>query len=159
MCTVTLADINELCGANVPGNISVYVANYDDLATVPSATAKVITGDITMVASATFKRFNFTEDTCQHTEEQNEGGSVDGILRMNFHKDDAIKRNQFEAMVNGKFSVIVTDGNGLTKLIRKCRWRRNYDSGTSGADVNGYSCEFFYTAQAADVYEGVIPTA
>ena len=160
MCTVTMQEILEICGANVPGNTALYVTNYDDIASIPAATDKVITGDIVMVTGSpapVFLRFNFTEDTCQHTEQQNDAGSVDGLIQCRFDKDDAVKRNQFENMANGKFTVIITDGNELTKIVRKCRWKRNFDSGTSGADVNGYDGQFVYTSKSADIYEGTIP--
>lgn len=157
MCTVTLSEVQELCGANVPGNTALYLANYDDIDVVPAAVDSVISSDLTMAASAVFRRFNFTEDTCQHLEPVNDAGSVDGSITCFFHKDDAIKRNLFKNMINGKFSIIITDGNSLTKFIRKARFVADFDSGTAAGDRNGYTARITYTSAAADVYEGAIP--
>lgn len=157
MCVVTLAAVVHDCGGNVPGNTILNVANLDDVLTIPAATNGVISSNIVMVATKVSYNFEFTEDTCQHTEPQNEAGSVDGQIVCRFDKDTATKRNLFRNMVNGKFALWITDGNGHTKFIKKAKFKRDFDSGTAGADINGFTVTFTYTSEGAYSYTGVIP--
>lgn len=165
MCTVTLQPVNELCGANVPGNRTLYVINDDEVLDYPARTADsaTLSGDITTIddpaspgTPVSFNRFTFREETCQHTETQNASGGVDGSIVCRFDKDDDVKRHLFGQMPNGRYTILITDENGLTKARQKCRFTRNFDSGTAGEDINSYEVTFTYVGQEADIYTGVV---
>jgi hypothetical protein len=158
-CSVDLSVINKVCGPNIPGNIELYVANEADLDTVPAADSEssIISSDITMVATKYFRRFTFTKKTCNHTETGLLNGQVQGLVEANFDHDDDAKRYQFEQMSGGEYALIVVDGNELPKLIRNAEFRRDFQSGLAGEDVNGYTARFEYEGPAAKIYQGAIP--
>ena len=119
MCVVTLAQIAEACGANVPGAKRVHVINHAEVTTVPAADAntKTISTDLTLAATKFFSEFIFAKDGAQHTEESNLNGSVNGRLEMIFPKDDDPKRYMFEQMQGGgKFAVVYVDGKWPSKV-------------------------------------------
>ena len=156
MCTVNLNPVAKVCGSNIPGNKTLWVANTADVVDIPAATAKVISTDLTMEVGAVFNKFEFEPRACRHLEPENEGGSVDGTIDCFFAKDDTAKRGQFDEMSGGTFVVIVEDGNGLVKLVEECEMKADFDSGESGTDKNGYQVQFYWTGKRADIYQGTI---
>ena len=159
MCTVTLNPVAKVCGPNAPGNKTVWVANREDIADIPTAVDSVISTDLTMEVGATFKKFVFERNSCRHLEPTNDGGSVDGTVTCFFGHDDIAKRGQFNNMRNGLFTLIVEDGNGLVKIVEEAEIKPDFDSGESGSDKNGYTVQFYWTGQPADIYQGIIAEA
>lgn len=160
MCVVTLEEIIEQCGTNTAGNKMLYLANMDDLLTVPApdADTRTISTDIVMDTGDQFFAFGFTEDTCQHTENINDNDSAIGAITAFFGKDEDKKRHRFTTMIGGKFAVIITDENNVTKYIPNVRFRWDFDSGTdSENDRNGYTVRMSYKGEPAYIYEGTIP--
>lgn len=160
MCVVELVAIEESCGNNTAGNTFLYLANEDDILNVPDPDAgtSTISTAITMKTGKQFFPFGFTEDRCRHNEATNDNDALIGTITTFFAKDDAVKRHQFFNMIGGKFAVIITDGNGETKVIRNARWRPEFDSGENPEnDQNGYTATIRYKGQHAKMYTAAVP--
>lgn len=161
MCTVTLAEIDKVCGPNIPGNILLYVANADELITVPAVDVgtHTVSTDVTFDTGGRWWPFVFDKKSCQHTEEEQENGQVLGTVTCFFSHDDDAKRKLFMDMTNGDFALCITDGNSLTKLVPSgVEFSRNFDSGLETADKNGYQVTFTYEGTPAYIYTGAIST-
>lgn len=160
MCAVDLEEIQEQCGTNTAGNQFLYIANEDDLLNVPDPDAgtSTISSDVTCVSTKQFFPFGFTEDTCKHDETVNDNDALIATIVCFFGKDDETKRHKFFEMIGGKFAVIITDNNGLTKLCRNVRWRPNFSTGEDPEnDKNGYTVTLSYKGASAKVYTGAVP--
>ncbi|MEL6625429.1 MAG: hypothetical protein AAFP83_17070 [Bacteroidota bacterium] len=161
MCVVDFSEVASKCGgSNTGGNKTLYIANDGDVVDLPTPDAgtSTISSDLTMETGKVFRKFTFTDDTCQHLENDNEGRNKTSSIVCRIDGDDPVKRHQFDEMYGGEYTVILTDGNDLTKIVQRCTFKSNFDSGTTKADLNGYEVRFEYSGRGAFVYTGAIPT-
>lgn len=159
MCEVVLATIARECGPNIPGGKNLYIANSGDVASVTAVSDTWTASAISMEATKVFYKFNFDRNSLQHKEDELESGAVNGNFEAFFGKDSAAKRAQFRKTAgNSDLAVIYEDGNGMLKLIPEgVRLKRNYDTGKSGDDKNGYTLSLVYEGEPAYTFTGSVP--
>lgn len=160
MCVVVLKGVAKRCGANIPGNVNLWVANMQDVDVIPDPDpgTRTISTDLTMAAAAVFKKYVFATGTARHTEPEDENHSTTGLLVARFDKDDAAKREEFYNMSRNAegFTFIVEDGNGERKLVPESELFGDFDSGAQGADKNAWTIRLQYTGDPAFIYTGAI---
>lgn len=148
-CSQTLAGLSRDCAANLGGIKTVYLANFDDVATI-TVSSGVVTA-ITMETSKKFYEYQFNPNTSNFTttvQANRENGSLyfESVLSLVFAKQDATKRVEVNALAQAGLRGIAEDSNG------NC-WLFGYDepmlmtsgtaeTGTAKADRNGYALEF-----------------
>lgn len=114
-CTQTLGGLTRDCNTNRGGIKEVYIANYDDVASLTESNG-AITG-ITMVTSKVFYKYAFRPQTAEltHTAQvNNENGVsyIESTLNLVFAKMETSKRLEMNALALGDLVVIVKDNNG-----------------------------------------------
>lgn len=115
-CTQTLAGLTRDCNSNRGGIAEVYIANFDDVASLTESNG-IITA-ITMETSKKFYKYSFRPQTAEltHTAQvNNENGVsyIESTLTLTFAKMDTAKRLEMNALALGDLVVIVKDNNGL----------------------------------------------
>lgn len=147
-CTQTLAGIARDCVANVGGIKAVYMANYEDVATV-TITANVVSA-ITMAASAKFYAYYFNPNTSSfvtNIQANRENGTLyfESVLSLVFARQDASKRIEVNALAEAGLMAIVQDNNDNYWLLGKdeplLMTSGSAATGTARADRNGYELE------------------
>lgn len=145
-CTQTLSGITRDCMGNNGGIKTVWLANYDDVASLTESA-----GAITAVSMATGKKFSkyeFPRNTSSMSSNysvnaENGTSFVETDLLMVFSRMDTAKRLEIVAMAQGNLVAIVEDNNGN-------KWYLGHDfpvtinagdglTGTARGDRNGYS--------------------
>lgn len=145
-CTQTLSGLTRDCAPSKGGVVEVYLANYDDVASVTLTDGKV--SAITMVSTAKFKKYAFAPQTAFMSgsyQINNENGTkyVLTQLQMVFSRMETTKRIEVSAIAQGLLVAMVKDANGAY-------WYLGYDeplqlsdgglgTGTNRADRNGYT--------------------
>ena len=145
-CTQTLAGISRDCLGNNGGIRKVWLANYDNVASLTEALGAITT--ITMSNSEKFKLYEFARNTSSMTSNyavnaENGTSYVETDLLMVFNRMDTAKRLEIVAMAQGLLVAIVEDNNGKM-------WYLGHDypvtinagdgqTGTARGDRNGYS--------------------
>lgn len=151
------------CGSNTPGLKTVHVINMSQLVTplpTPDPGTRTITTNVALVGTQGFGSWTFLQKDAQHTETANDTGNYDTSVKLNFSKDDDLKRYMFNEMNNpcDKWGIIYTDNNNVTKLITDLNFKDNYDTGQGESDqINGFNVEFYKTGPKCYIYEGTIP--
>lgn len=159
-CIEITVGIEEECGTNTAGNTYLAIAREVDVLSVPApgVGTSTITTDIVMETGKQFFEFQFTEDGCVHDETVNENDALIGLITARFRKDDDAKRTTFFGLIGQKLAIIITDGNGLTKLCRNVKLRPAHNTGeNSESDINQYTVTMRYSGAKALIYEGEIP--
>lgn len=115
-CLQTLRGLAKPCNLSNSGGIKkVYIANYEDVASVTADENGVIT-EITMTEGAKFYSYWFRKNTGSLTQTftANENGSnyVTSVLTLVFDRMESVKRMQVQALAQGELAVIVEDVNG-----------------------------------------------
>lgn len=115
-CLQTLKGLAKPCNLSNSGGIKkVYIANFEDIASVTTDENGVIT-TIEMVGEAKFYPYWFRKNTGSLTQTftSNENGSnyVTSVLTLVFDRMESVKRMQVQALAQGELAVIVEDVNG-----------------------------------------------
>lgn len=134
------------CATSMGGIKTVYIANYDDVASVALTEDKI--GSIEMADGKKFLQYNFRKGTGSMTsnltiDAANGVNYVTTDLVLSFLKMETTKRIEMSALAVNELAIIVEDSNG--KL-----WYLGYDeavtattgtgeSGTARGDGNKYS--------------------
>jgi hypothetical protein len=167
--SIPLTDIKGQTGPIPGGNVNLYLAEADEVATIPDDTDGVISTDITLEAAATigFKKFEFAPGTCRlsHPSVGEDGaGSFDTLIDVIIDGDDGARLNLFEKMINGRFIAIVDAASNNIKVAGTkrapliCR-QINYDSGADNPDRNAFTFQFkSRQGHLSKQYTGVVPT-
>lgn len=149
-CSQTLNGLVRDCESNAGGLKLIAFANRDDVTTITlDASGNKVTG-ITMASSAKFKAFYFKKGQASYTQtpQFNEAGEYageQGVLAVNFGKQDSTKRAQMAALSVIECYGIAQDANGKY-------WLLGYDSplmrtggestlGQAATDYNHYGLE------------------
>ena len=146
----TIAGLVNDCARSKGGIKNVYIANYEDVASVTVGTdgdKEKITA-ITMKDSAKFKKYYFRPNTSSHSDaltrdDANGVNYVTSTLSLVFTRQDTLKRIEMTALCVNDLAVIVEDANGfvtyLTKDAPAVATEASGDSGVAAADGNRYS--------------------
>ena len=156
-CSQTLAGMLRDCSSNMGGIKAVYMANFDDVASVTvSGTPETVTA-ITMAASKKFYAYYFNPNTSNvvtTARVNRENGSLyyESVLSLVFPKLDATKRVEVNALAQAGLMAIVEDNNGKCWLLGKDEPMLLQDggtaeTGTAKADRNGYALPFIDAQQ------------
>lgn len=145
-CTQTLAGITRDCLGSNGGIKTVWLANYDNVASLTESSGAITA--ITMSNSEKFKKYEFTRNTGSMSSNyavsaENGSSYVETDLLMVFNRMDTAKRLEIVAMAQGNLVAIVEDNNGKM-------WYLGHDypvtinagdglTGTARGDRNGYS--------------------
>lgn len=147
-CIQTISGIARECGKNMGGLKKVYIAPYDEGATI-AVTSGAISTYTAGAGAAKFKAFNFRAGNASLTKtsqiDETSGTSVvQSQLVMNFNKMDATKRAEIQALLQGEVMVIAIDNNGVSWFLGKenpvvAVGSQNGQTGTALTEVNQYS--------------------
>lgn len=147
-CTQTLAGIVRDCSNSMGGIKEVYIANFDDVASL-TLSNNIITA-ITMESSKTFKKYAFRPQTAELVstpQVNNENGVayIQSVLTLQFAKMETPKRLEINALALGDLAIIVVDNNGKMWYLGKDNpvVASGGDSGTGKAfgDANRYGIQ------------------
>lgn len=116
-CSQTLNGIAASCETNVGGIREVYIANYDDVSEIELDAQTNVIDNITMAASAKFKKYFFKKNTSSLTSTLNVDPTagvnfVQSDLALVFAKQETVKRMEIAKLSLGELRVIVKDANG-----------------------------------------------
>lgn len=145
-CTQTLTGITRDCLGNNGGIRKVWLANYDNVASLTVASGAITA--ITMSNSEKFKLYEFARNTSSLTSNyavnaENGTSYVESDLLMVFNRMDTSKRLEIVALAQGNLVAIVEDNNGnkwyLGKDFPVTINAGDGQTGTARADRNGYS--------------------
>lgn len=150
-CSQTLSGLARECGVNLGGIKEVYLANFDDVASV-TITSNLITA-ITMngTPAKKFYAYVFNPNTSNFTttiQANRENGSLyfETVLSLVFAKQDATKRVEVNALAQAGMMAIVRDANDVCYLLGYneplLMTSGTAETGTAKADRNGYALEF-----------------
>lgn len=145
-CTQTLAGISRDCLGNSGGIRKVWLANYDNVASLTESSGAITA--ISMSNTEKFKLYEFARNTSSMSSNyavnaENGTSYVETDLLMVFNRMDTAKRLEIVAMAQGLLAAIVEDNNGN-------KWYLGHDypvtinagdglTGTARGDRNGYS--------------------
>jgi hypothetical protein len=116
-CSQVLNGIAAACETNVGGIREVYIANYDDVTEIEVDETTNMIDNITMAASAKFKKYFFKKNTSSLTSTLNVDATagvnfVQSDLALVFAKQETVKRMEIAKLSLGELRVIVKDANG-----------------------------------------------
>lgn len=150
-CSVTLNGIVRDCAPNVGGLKLVAFANRDDVASITLDSTEGKVSAITMTETGKFKGFYFKKGQASYnqTPQFNEAGEYageQGVLAVNFGRQDTSKRVQCAALSIAELYALLQDNNGIYWLV-------GYDApvlrtggesplGQNATDFNHYGMEF-----------------
>lgn len=136
---------------NLGGILTIQVARKVDIESMPDPVDGVVYGDITFFAGAGFVAWEVTGESARATSQSRtsrEGASKGNRLPFVVPKDRADLRRMFELAEEDELVVLYKDATGKQRLFghldAPVRFRFDHDSGGSHADLNHYSCEFYY---------------
>lgn len=171
-CLQTINGIARDCSSNLGGLKKVYIAPYDEDATV-TVTAGAISTYSAGAGAANYKAFNFRTGAASMTS-TSQIDAVSGVsmvqtqLVMNFGRMDATKRAEIQALLTGEVMVIAVDNNGVAWLLGKdtpvvAIGAQNAQTGAAKTEANQYSitiqdesAELPYPFTDSTVYAGVV---
>lgn len=146
-CSTKITGIANSCKDNTGGLKEVYIAAYDDIASVEVDPDSNTISEITMESEGKFRVFQFRKNTATFTETSTVDDAAGTIfvqsdLALQFSKVDAAKRLEIQALVEGDVVVIVRDNNEVLHYL-------GYDNtvtstaasgefGTAMGDFSGY---------------------
>lgn len=145
-CTQTLTGITRDCLGNNGGIRKVWLANYDNVASLTVASGAITA--ISMSNSEKFKLYEFARNTSSLTSNyavnaENGTSYVESDLLMVFNRMDTSKRLEIVALAQGNLVAIVEDNNGnkwyLGKDFPVTINAGDGQTGTARADRNGYT--------------------
>lgn len=150
-CTQTLAGLAKDCAGNIGGIKAVYIANYEDVASIALTDGKV--SGITMVTPASgtapkFKKYNFKPGTGSMSSTLNkdlQAGTnyVSTDLVLQFNRMETTKRVEMTALAQGELMAIVKDSNDVYWLLGRTEplvaSAGDGQTGTARADGNRYT--------------------
>ena len=147
-CTQTLSGLTRDCSNNMGGIKEVYIANFDDVASL-TVTSDIITA-IAMQSSAKFKKYSFRPQTAElvstpQINSENGVAYIQSVLTLQFAKMDTTKRLEINALALGDLAIVVVDNNGKMWYLGKDNpvVASGGDSGTGKAfgDANRYGIQ------------------
>jgi hypothetical protein len=158
------------CGGNSGGQVELYVARSRDIESIPDVEDEggvVVEDNIVMKAGKNFVKWDFTMDTGEltHKATGDQGSqAIEWGCEVILAKGRPDVDEQVNAALNGKFVIIVKDGNGFTRiggsLLRPMKFEHDYKSGKKFNDKNEYIMKFMGGGSHVPyTYTGVIPTA
>lgn len=120
-CVCTVAEIEEFCGGvNAPGlDRMLSITCSDQVATIPAATAHVISTAITMTASpaGVFFKWFFSKEDSTWSSERDENGMWNTEVKIFVSQLAAEKTTVFNGLTGDNMIAIVTDRNGKKRLV------------------------------------------
>lgn len=153
-CSATLSGIVRDCASNAGGIKELYIANADDVASIALDSTGEKVQSITMATGKKFKKFYFKTGQANvvYTPQFNDAAEYageDGILSVNFSRQDTTKRVQIHALSIAELIVIYKDNNGIN-------WLMGYDhpvlrnggdtqTGAAHTDTNRYALQLHST--------------
>ena len=147
-CTQTLSGLTRDCSNNMGGIKEVYIANFDDVASL-TVTNDIITA-IAMQSTAKFKKYSFRPQTAElvstpQINSENGVAYIQSVLTLQFAKMDTTKRLEINALALGDLVIVVVDNNGKMWYLGKDNpvVASGGDSGTGKAftDANRYGIQ------------------
>lgn len=171
-CLQTINGIARECQSNLGGLKKVYIAPYDDEATI-TVTSGAISAYSAGAGAAKFKAFNFRTGAASMTS-TSQIDAVSGVsmvqtqLVMNFGRMDAAKRAEIQALLTGEVMVIAVDNNGMAWFLGKdtpvvAVGAQNAASGAAKTEANQYSitlqdesAELPYAFAALSTFSGAV---
>ena len=149
-CTQSLSGIARECSPNMGGIKAVYMANFEDVATV-TITSDEVSG-ITMAGTPPkkFYAYYFNPNTSSFTttmQTNRENGTLyfETVLSLVFPKQDATKRVEINALAQAGLMAIVQDSNDNYWLLGYndplLMTTGTAETGVNRADRNGYALE------------------
>lgn len=171
-CIQTINGLARDCGVNIGGLKKVYIAPYDEGATI-AVTAGAIATYTAGQGAAKYKAFNFRAGAASMTS-TSQIDAVSGVnmvqtqLVMNFGRMDATKRTEIQALLQGEVMAIAVDNNGVAWFLGKdtpvvAVGAQNAQTGAAKTEANQYgitlqdeSAELPYPFADSSVYESVV---
>ena len=148
--TYTLTGGDFMCDVSMGGVKAIYVANYDDVASVgyDDATAATEVTGVTMASGKTFVQYTFKRNTASFTSNlqaspENGTNFWQTDIVMQFSRMDTAKRLEIKALSLNDLAVIVEDLNGkkwyfgITMPVQAASG--DAATGTAMTDRNGYN--------------------
>lgn len=163
-----LTSISRLSQAdNIGGILTIQVARKVDIESMSDPVDGVVYGDITFFPGAGFATWDVTGESASaqsRSRTSREGPSKGNRLPFVVPRDRPELRRMFELGEEDEFIVVYKYPNGKQRIFglidAPVRFRFDHDSGGSHADLNHYSCEFFYDGpDNMFEYQGAISTA
>lgn len=145
-CNQTIAGLARDCATSKGGIIEVYLANFDDVASITEADGKV--KGITMETGKKFFKYNFKPNTASMTSTLNVDlaagvNFVQSELVMLFARMETTKRVEMSALAVNELRAIVKDANGVYWLLGEeeplVATAGDGQTGTARTDANRYS--------------------
>lgn len=150
-CTQTLSGLAKDCLGNIGGIKAVYLANFEDVASVTVADGKV--SGITMITPASgtapkFKKYAFKPGTGSMSSTLNKDAAagtsyVSTDLVLQFNRMETTKRVEMTALSQGELMAIVKDSNDVYWLLGRSEpivaTAGDGQTGTARADGNRYT--------------------
>lgn len=145
-CNQTISGLVQDCATSKGGILEVYLANFDDVASITVTDNKV--NAITMESGKKFKRYYFRPGTSSMTSTLNIDNAagvnfVQTLLTMLFSRMETTKRVEMSALAVNDLRAIVKDANGVYWLLGEeepvIANAGDGQTGTAKTDANRYS--------------------
>ena len=145
-CNQTISGLTQDCATSMGGVAEVYLANYDDVASVTVISNKV--SAITMESTAKFKKYYFRPNTASMTSTLNIDVAagvnfVQTLLTLLFSRMETSKRVELSALAVNDLACIVCDSNGIYWYLGEqnpvIANAGDGQTGTAKTDANRYS--------------------
>lgn len=170
-CCANLANIEKLCGGgNAAGmRTKLYITCVDQVSSIPAATAKVISSDITMVAdvgdgsAGVFYEINISKNNQNYVGEpqgDDENPDYNHTLTFNILKMTAAKNVVIDTLNGAECIVIWYDRNGVPWIMGSLTEGASFQASPQTNDINAYACTINWRSpQTLDSYTGTISAA
>lgn len=147
-----LQSISRLSQAdNLGGILTIQVARKVDISSMSDPVDGVVYGNITFFPGAGFVTWDVTSESPSansRSRSSREGSSKGNRLEFAVPKDRPELRRMFEMAEEDELVVLYKYANGKQRIFglldAPVQFRFDHDSGGSHADLNHYSCEFYY---------------
>lgn len=144
--SIALAGIARDCSSSNGGIRVVYLARYEDVATVATTEGKI--SAVTLAESAKWYKYQFRKNTGSLTSTYTAGSTegdyyIQSDLAMIFNRMDTPKRIEMQALTQGEVVAVVEDANGKAWFVGKDAYLSptagTGETGTAVGDQNAYT--------------------
>lgn len=144
--SITLAGMARDCSSSIGGIRSVYLARYEDVASVMEAEGKI--SAIALATSAKWYKYQFRKNTGSLTSTYTAGSTegdyyIQTDLAMVFNRMDTAKRIEAQALTQSEVVAVVEDANGKAWFVGKDTYLSvsagTGETGTASGDQNAYT--------------------
>lgn len=118
-CNSNVDTIEEYCGGpNAPQlKRALFITTLAKVATIPAAAEHLVSGDIEMVATMLFYKWNFSKEESSFESVQDENGMWNTTVKIFIEKMEAAKSNVLNGMNGDNYLAVPADNNGSQRLV------------------------------------------